>query len=40
MTFIVNRDGIVHQKDLGGQTDADARKITSYNPDKSWQRVP
>lgn len=39
MTFIVNQDGIVYQKDLGSQTDAEARKITSYNPDKSWQRV-
>ena len=39
MTFIVNRDGIVYQKDLGSQTDAAARKITSYDPDKSWQQV-
>ena len=39
MTFIVNQDNIVYQKDLGGQTDTEARKITSYNPDKSWQRV-
>jgi hypothetical protein len=39
MTFIVNQDGIVYQKDLGSQTDAAARKITSYNPDKSWQGV-
>jgi len=39
MTFIVNQDGIVYQRDLGGQTDAEARKIMSYNPDKSWQQV-
>lgn len=39
MTFIVNHDGIVYQKDLGSQTDARVRTITSYNPDKSWQRV-
>jgi DUF2950 family protein len=39
MTFIVNQDDVVHQKDLGSQTDATARKITSYNPDKSWQQV-
>ena len=39
MTFIVNQDGIVYEKDLGSQTDAAARKITSYNPDKSWQQV-
>lgn len=39
MTFIVNQDDTVFQKDLGAQTDAAARKITSYNPDKSWQQV-
>jgi hypothetical protein len=39
MTFIVSQDGIVYEKDLGSQTDAAARKITSYNPDKSWQQV-
>ena len=36
MTFLVNQDGIVLQKDLGPGTDAAARKITSYNPDASW----
>jgi hypothetical protein len=39
MTFIVNQDGIVYEKDLGSQTDAAARKITSYNPDTSWQQI-
>jgi hypothetical protein len=39
MTFIVNRDGIVYQKDLGANTDAAARAITAYNPDSSWERV-
>src|SRR4029077_9370479 len=37
MTFIVNQDGIVRQRDLGPQTDAMARKMTAYNPDASWQ---
>ena len=37
MTFLVNQDGIVLQKDLGPGTDAAARKITSYNPDASWR---
>ncbi len=36
MTFLVNQDGIVLEKDLGPGTDAAARKITSYNPDASW----
>ena len=39
MTFVVNHDGIVHEKDLGPETDAAAQKMTRYNPDKSWRRV-
>jgi hypothetical protein len=39
MTFIVNRDGIVYQKDLGPETENVAKSITQYNPDPSWQRV-
>jgi hypothetical protein len=37
MTFIVNQDGIVLEKDLGSMTNAVAEKMTSYNPDKTWQ---
>jgi hypothetical protein len=39
MTFIVNQDGIVREKDLGPGTDATARKMTVYNPDASWRPV-
>ena len=39
MTFIVNQDGIVRQRDLGPQTDAIARKMTVYNPDAAWRQV-
>ena len=39
MTFIVNRDGIVYQKDLGLETESVAKSMTRYNPDASWQRV-
>ena len=39
MTFIVNRDGIVYQKDLGLETESLAKSMTRYNPDSSWQRV-
>jgi hypothetical protein len=39
MTFIVNQDGILHQKDLGPGSDAIARKMSAYNPDASWQPV-
>jgi Protein of unknown function (DUF2950) len=37
MTFLVNQDGDVYQKDLGEQTDEVASQITSYNRDSSWQ---
>ena len=39
MTFVVNQDGVVREKDLGPDTDAVARKMTAYNPDASWQPV-
>lgn len=39
MTFIVDRDGIVYQKDLGPDTDKIARSVTAYNPDASWTKV-
>lgn len=39
MTFIVNQDGVVREKDLGAETDAIARKMTVYNPDASWRPV-
>jgi hypothetical protein len=40
MTFIVNHDGKVYQKDLGAGTDAAARAMKTFNPDKSWAQVP
>jgi hypothetical protein len=40
MTFIVNHDGIVYQKDLGPETAKLARAIQRFDPDKSWERVP
>jgi hypothetical protein len=39
MTFIVNHDGVVYEKDLGVNTTAAATAITAYNPDASWTRV-
>ncbi len=39
MTFIVNQDGVVYQKDLGKQTDVLAKAMKEYNPDSSWQKV-
>jgi hypothetical protein len=37
MTFVVNQDGIVREKDLGPETDGAARTMTLYNPDASWE---
>jgi hypothetical protein len=39
MTFVVGRDGIVHEKDLGAGTSDVVRKTTVYNPDASWHAV-
>ena len=36
MTFIVNQDGSVRQKDLGPDTASVVARITEYNPDDSW----
>ena len=36
MTFLVNRQGIVFQKDLGEDTPKLAARIQSYDPDASW----
>jgi hypothetical protein len=38
MTFIVNHDGVVYEKDLGPDTAAAAQKITRFNPDKTWKK--
>jgi hypothetical protein len=39
MTFIVNQDGVVHQKNLGADTAALARGTTAYNPDAGWTKA-
>ena len=39
MTFIVNHAGTVFQKDLGPNTAKLAERMSSFNPDQSWQRV-
>jgi hypothetical protein len=39
MTFIVSRDGVVYEKNLGPNTAALARGMTAYNPDASWAKV-
>jgi hypothetical protein len=39
MTFIVNQDGVVYQKDLGPQTPKIAAAISGFNPNEGWQKV-
>ena len=39
MTFIVNQQGIVYEKNLGPKTEENAKAITKYDPDKTWKQV-
>jgi Protein of unknown function (DUF2950) len=36
MTFLVNHDGVVYQKDLGPGTATLARQMAAFNPDATW----
>jgi len=37
MTFIVNQDGVVYEKDLGQDTEKLAAGMNEFNPDKAWR---
>jgi Protein of unknown function (DUF2950) len=37
MTFMVGRDGVVYQKDLGEDTATAAQALTEYNPAEGWK---
>lgn len=39
MTFIINQDGVLLQKDLGITTSQTAEAVRSFDPDKSWNIV-
>jgi hypothetical protein len=39
MTFLVNYNGTVFQKDLGPKTAELAEAVTSFNPDPTWKKV-
>jgi len=39
MTFVVNADGVVYQKDLGKKTEALGKAMKEYNVDASWQKA-
>ena len=36
MTFIVGKDGVVYQKDLGEKTTDEGASMTAYNPSDGW----
>jgi hypothetical protein len=39
MSFMVNHDGVVYEKNLGAGTDAAARAMTRFDPDAGWRKV-
>jgi Protein of unknown function (DUF2950) len=39
MTFIVNHNGTVYEKDLGSRTAQVAAGMSAYNPDSSWKKA-
>jgi hypothetical protein len=39
MTFMIDQDGVLVQKDLGPTTAKLASEMTGYDPDKTWQEV-
>ena len=39
MTFIVNHDGVIYQRDFGPRTAKRAKAITAFDPDPGWTMV-
>jgi len=40
MTFLIDQDGVIYEKDLGAATSDVATTVTTFNPDKTWAEVP
>jgi len=40
MTFLVNHEGVIYEKDLGKGTEKKGAKIKVFDPDPSWTIVP
>jgi hypothetical protein len=38
MTFIVNQEGVIYEKDLGEDTETVALAMTNFDPDDSWRK--
>ena len=39
MTFIVNHDGVVYEKNIGKNTGKIAKAMKKYDPDKTWKKA-
>jgi len=39
VTFVVNHEGVVYQKDLGKNTAKAAKAMTAFDPDKTWKKA-
>jgi hypothetical protein len=39
MTFIVNHKGVVYQKDLGDETEQQAKAMKQFDPNETWKKV-
>jgi hypothetical protein len=39
MTFVIDKNGVMVEKDLGPDTEKIAPAITSFNPDKTWSEL-
>jgi hypothetical protein len=39
MTFMVNHDGVVYQKDLGPDTTTIVQAMTQFDPDETWKKL-
>lgn len=39
MTFVVNQDGVVFERDLGPESARIAAEMNAFDPDDSWRRI-
>jgi len=39
MTFLIDQNGVIYEKDLGPNTAELAKAMTTFNPDKTWTKV-
>jgi hypothetical protein len=39
MTFVVNQEGVIYEKNLGRNTMSMAKAMKIFNPDKTWKKV-